>query len=232
MSGAPIELSVVMTVRDGERYLAEALDSILGQRVRPAEVVVVDDGSTDGTPAVLDRYRGRCQVLRQAPAGQAVGLNRAVAATTGGVLAFLDADDVWPADSLAVRLARLTADDQPELVSGLVEQFVSPELPDEVRRSLRFDPTPSRAQQIGTLLVRRDAFERVGPFDESLPSAASIDWISRARAAELRMAFVDVVVVRRRLHQTNMGVTLPSEVTLQALRDVVRSHHHRRRSGS
>jgi glycosyltransferase involved in cell wall biosynthesis len=230
MTGAVIDVSVAMTVRDGEQYVAEALDSILGQRVRAHEVVVVDDGSSDGTPAVLGRYRDRCRVLRQEPTGQAAGLNRAVAATTGSVLAFLDADDLWPTDSLAVRLARLAADEQPDMVCGLVEQFVSPELPDEVRRSLRFDPTPSRAQQIGTLLVRRDAFERVGPFDESLPSAASIDWISRSRAAELRVAFVDEVVVRRRLHRSNMGVTLPSEVTLRALRDVVRSHHHRRRA--
>jgi glycosyltransferase involved in cell wall biosynthesis len=226
------DVSVLMTVRDGARYLGEALDSILGQREPPGEVVVVDDGSTDDTPQVLDAYRDRCRVLRQEPAGTAAGLNRAVAASTGGVLAFLDADDVWPPDSLAVRLDRLAGDDRPDLVWGRVEQFVSPDVPDDRRRSLHFDPTPSGAQQIGTLLVRRAAFDHVGPFDESLPSASSIDWISRARAVGLRAASVDDVVVRRRLHQTNMGRTLPSAVTLQALRDVVRAHHHRTKGTS
>lgn len=169
------DVSVLMTVRDGARYLAEALDSILGQDAPPGEVVVVDDGSTDDTPAVLDSYRDRCRVLRQEPSGMAVGINRAVAASSGSVLAFLDADDLWTPGSLAVRRERLGGDDAPDVVSGLVEQFVSPDLSEDARRNLRLDPTPSRAQHSDTLLVRRAAFERVGRFDESLPSAASID---------------------------------------------------------
>ena len=62
-------LSVVMAVRDGERYLAEALESVLGQSIAPGEIVAVDDGSTDGTPAILDHYRSRVRVLRQPPGG-------------------------------------------------------------------------------------------------------------------------------------------------------------------
>jgi hypothetical protein len=71
--------------------------------------------------------------------------------------------------------------------------------------------------------------ERVGPLDESLPSASTIDWISRARAADVHMVQIDDVVVRRRLHERNLGVTNDDEVTRQALRDVVRAHHARRR---
>ena len=115
-----------------------------------------------------------------------------------------------------------------DLVSGRVEQFVSPDLPDDARARFRFDPAPSRAEVFGAILVRRAVLLDVGPLDETLPSAPTIDWISRARDAGVRSVEIDDVVLRRRLHGTNMGVTLDEDVTLQALRDVVRAHHARR----
>jgi hypothetical protein len=99
-----------------ERYLPQALDSALAQDY-PAdrlEIVVVDDGSTDGTPELLERYRAahpdRIRVIRQANAGNKAAANAAVAAARGDVLAMLDADDTWPAEKIRLQVERLLQD--------------------------------------------------------------------------------------------------------------------------
>ena len=227
----PLDVSVVVPVRDGARYLATALDSVLDQVPAPREVVVVDDGSTDDTPAVMERYGDRITPLHPPARGYSAAMNRGMGAATSTWLGFVDADDEWAPDALARRWAAITADPDVDLVSGRVVQFVSPELPEAAKARFKFDPGPSRAQLFGTLLLRRTAFFAVGSFDESLPTGGAVDWIARARARGIRAAEIDDVVLRRRLHDHNMGVTLDADVTKQALRDVVRAHHARRRAG-
>jgi glycosyltransferase involved in cell wall biosynthesis len=219
-------VSVVVAVRDGERYLAEALDSILGQSVPPGEVVVVDDGSTDSTQAVLEPYAGRVRIVAQDPEGVAAALNRGVAASTGELLAFLDADDVWPPTSLECRAGRLAAPDRPEAVFGRIAQFVSPELDPAEAREFRLDPTPVHAPMFQTMLIRRRAFDRVGPLATDYVIGANIDWVSRARAAGVRTAQVEDVVAMRRLHESNLGVTERRRQTEDLVR-VVRAHRRR-----
>jgi glycosyltransferase involved in cell wall biosynthesis len=225
-AGGAGPVSVVVAVRDGERYLAETLDSILGQSVPPREVVVVDDGSTDATQAVLEPYAGRVRIVAQEPEGVAAALNRGVAASNGELLAFLDADDVWPPTSLECRLARLTGSDRPEAVFGRIAQFVSPELDPAAARTFRFDPAPVYALMFQTMLIRRRAFDRVGPLATDYVIGANIDWVSRARAAGVRTTHVEDVVALRRLHESNLGVTERRRQTEDLVR-VVRAHRRR-----
>lgn len=219
-------VAVVMPVRNGAAYVAEAIDSILAQTVPPAEVVVVDDGSDDATPRILAGFGDRIRTIRQATAGQFVAMNRAIAATSAPVLGFLDADDLFVPRSLEVRLARLTAGDAPEAVYGRIEQFVSPELaPEEVAR-LRYDTGHVQGELFQAMLIRRVAFERVGPLDVGPTTSANIDWVSRARAAGLVSVRIDDLVARRRLHLTNIGRTA-AEQKRQDLLEIVRRHRQR-----
>ena len=228
-AGPRARVSVVMPVRDGERYLAEAIDSILAQRVTPDEIVVVDDGSTDNTPAVLRRYGDAIRIVHQPPLGNAAALNTGITTTTGDVLGFLDADDLWTPEAIEVRLHRLEAPDAPDAVFGRMVQFVSPELGADAENGFRYDPGPSTADLFQNMLIRREAFVAIGALDASLPSAANIDWMSRARLGGLRAVQIDDVVSRRRLHRSNMGVRMGAS-KLQALTDVVRAHHERARA--
>lgn len=233
MTADPIRVgtvTAVMAVCDGEQYLTEALDSILGQPVPPTQVVVVDDGSVDGTPAILAAYGDSLHVIQQPASGHAIAMNTGVAAATGTFLSFLDADDVWEPDALTCRLDRLHQPDAPDAVFGRIVQFVSPELGPEAAAGFRFDPGPTAANLFQAMVIRRAAFERVGPLDTTLPSASNIDWISRARLGGLRAVRVENVVARRRLHRTNMGVTLGAR-KLKTLTDVVRMHHERTHGG-
>jgi glycosyltransferase involved in cell wall biosynthesis len=222
-------VSVVIPVRDGERYLAEALDSVLGQSVPPGEVVVVDDGSTDGTARVLAAYGDALRVLHQPPSGQFVAANRGIEAARGDVLGFLDADDLWTPDALAARLERLAAADQPEAVFGRTVQFVSPELDDEARARFRVEADPAHAHLFQTLLIRRGAFERVGPLATNYRTSANIDWVSRAQTAGLRAVEIDDVVAMRRLHGAHVSLT---ETKRADLVDIVRAHRRRRNESS
>ncbi|MBU3702662.1 MAG: glycosyltransferase family 2 protein, partial [Acidimicrobiia bacterium] len=213
--------------RNGERHVAEAIASVLGQSGPPVEIVVVDDGSTDDTAGVLARFGDAVRVVHQPARGAAAGLNRGVAMTMGDVIAFLDADDLWTPDALARRLARLDRPDIPDGVFGRTTQFVSPELSEDEIRLLRFGTGPASVPLLGALVVRREVVERVGPFDESLPSAEGVDWVTRARDAGVNLVAIDDVVLCRRLHAANTGRTLPRETTLGALRRVVHAHHRR-----
>jgi hypothetical protein len=102
--------SVVVTNHDYGRFLAAAVDSALAQEGLPVEVIVVDDGSTDGSGAVLDAYEGRARVVRQANGGQGAAMNAGFALARGEVVAFLDADDLLDPDAMARCAAALAAD--------------------------------------------------------------------------------------------------------------------------
>jgi glycosyltransferase involved in cell wall biosynthesis len=220
------DISVVVPVRDCERYVAEALVSIITQSVPPAEVVVLDDGSVDGTAAVLERFGPPVRVLHQESAGLPATLNRAVAASTGAILAFLDADDQFTPTSLERRLERLDADDKPDAVFGRMEVFVSPDIDAATGARYRVPKGAQRVTMFQTMLIRRDAFERVGALDESYVTGANIDWMSRARLAGLRVAEIDDVVGRRRIHSHNMGITQKSRKHFDLL-NIVRAHRQR-----
>jgi glycosyltransferase involved in cell wall biosynthesis len=102
-------VSVVIPAFNAARYLGEALDSVFGQTLTDLELVVVDDGSTDETPQVVQGYGSRVRYVRQPNAGVASARNRGVAESSGRYVAFLDADDVWLPGKLERQLEALAA---------------------------------------------------------------------------------------------------------------------------
>ncbi|HYH63088.1 MAG TPA: glycosyltransferase family A protein [Urbifossiella sp.] len=115
--------SVVIPAYNYGRFLADAVDSVLSQTVPPHEVIVVDDGSTDDTPAVAARYAGRIQYQRRANAGVSAARNAGIAAATGDWLAFLDADDAWEPTFLEAVRPVCLSDPRPALVFTDYREF-------------------------------------------------------------------------------------------------------------
>jgi len=97
-------VSLIIATFNHARFLGAAIDSALAQTLGAVDVIVVDDGSTDDTPAVLARYAGRVRVLRQPNRGLAAARNAGLAAARGTYVAFLDADDVMAPTKLAAQL--------------------------------------------------------------------------------------------------------------------------------
>jgi glycosyltransferase involved in cell wall biosynthesis len=198
-------ISVVIPTLNGERYLGAAIDSVLGQDHRPVEIIVVDDGSSDDT-ARIARSFPEVTYLRQDHAGIGAARNLGVARSSGGLLAFLDHDDLWEPGKLELQVRTLERDPSLEAVLGHVIEFVSPEVePDEVAR-LR--PALERAPGVnpGAMLIRRESFDRVGPFETRWTVAEWIDWYARAQERGLRVEMLPDVVLRRRLHGRNQGI--------------------------
>jgi glycosyltransferase involved in cell wall biosynthesis len=202
VTGAVAPVSVVVPVRDGEMYLADALRSILDQVPAPAEVIVVDDGSGDASRAVAGAFGPAVQVVSQPALGIGAARNRGVQRATARLLGFLDADDRWAPRSLGSRVARLEGDDAPDIVWGRVRHFASPEVA-AGGAGQGVLPEEAPAHLAGGMLVTRSAFDRVGPFREDLSMGEFVDWVARARHLGLREGSVDEVVLWRRVHGAN-----------------------------
>lgn len=206
MNARPADVSVVIPVRDHASLLAEAIDSVLGQSSPPGEIVVVDDGSADGSAEVATAYGDPVRVLRQSAMGIAAARNAGIAAARGRLIGFLDADDRWTPDKLRLQLEALT--DDVDMVTGWTAQVPQAdwerairEVPD--RTTWRSGPVP------GTLLVRRELLDRVGPYEVTLRAGESLDWHARAVHLGARVAVVPEVVLLRRIHPDNHGVRRP-----------------------
>jgi glycosyltransferase involved in cell wall biosynthesis len=191
-------------VYNGERFLAEALDSILAQSYRPLEVIVVDDGSTDGTRDVATSYGSRIAYLSQPNAGSAGAKNSGIRAASGELVAFLDADDVWLPDKLLRQWQWSRERSDLFLCLTRFESFWMPELAEEEER-LRNDPiaAPSSSWSICTLLTPRAAFDHLGLFGEGLRGNENLLWFISAARAGATIKVLPHVLVRRRFHQSN-----------------------------
>lgn len=201
-SGTPFRVSVVVPVWNSERYVEEALASVVSQAGVDLELVVVDDGSTDGSASLVRRVAPGARYVHQAHAGIGAALNAGVAQARGTHVAFLDADDVWTARSLERRLRAFDVASGLDAVAGHVEQFHSPDLDPALARTMRCPPEPIPGFVMGALLVRRSVF-RATAFDPSIDAAQGVDWFVRAMDAGLRVRMLPDVVLRRRLHADN-----------------------------
>jgi len=221
-------ISVVIPVHNGERYLAEAIESVLNQTYAPSQVLVIDDGSTDNTPAVARAYAEKVRYIRQEQKGPAAARDLGVRLSPTEFIAFLDADDIWMPEKLSAQMRAFTQEPEFDLVFCHMIQFRSPDLPVEVAATLACDERPQPSPLVSCLLTRRSAFERVGPLRTDI-QAEFVEWYLRARDGGLRLRYVDEVLVRRRLHASNL--TRRNNVVRQEYLQVLKASLDRRRAG-
>jgi glycosyltransferase involved in cell wall biosynthesis len=212
------QVSVIIPVYNGERFLAEAIRSVLAQTYALYELIVVDDGSTDRTPEIAQSFPA-VRYVRQMHAGAAAARKRGVEQANGEYLAFLDADDLWMPDKLSVQMRAFEEDLGLEAVSGLVEQFEQPGL--ERRYSIPLVPQPGYS--LIALVVTRQVLGEVGGFPEEPMAGETIAWFTQFIAARRRFRIVQHVVARRRIHGQNFSLINQEEKTHNMLRGLKRS---------
>jgi glycosyltransferase involved in cell wall biosynthesis len=182
-----IVVSVIVPTFRHCDYVPQTLNSVFSQTFTDHEVIVVNDGSPDDTGAVLRPLAeaGRIKYIEQANAGQAAARNRGLAEARGEYVAFLDDDDLWPADKLAWQVRRLSDDAALSLVGGSAYAFK----PDGSRAWHQVVSTgPMTFEQVfvrcpfsspGQTLIRRSHLEAIGGFDPSIRGADDYDLYMR-----------------------------------------------------
>jgi glycosyltransferase involved in cell wall biosynthesis len=195
-------VSVIVPVHGGERFLAEALDSVEAQTHRPLETIVIDDGSPDSS-AEIAAARDEVRLLRQRQMGVPAARNAGLAIAEGELIAFLDQDDVWHPRKLERQLALLRARPDVDIVFTKMEVVLMAGTPRPVWCRPEWLQVPPPAFIPSAWLVRRSAFERIGVFDTSFSSGCDTDWLARAGEAGLRNETLDDPLVRWRVHGAN-----------------------------
>ena len=197
-------VDVVIAAFDSANYVREAIDSVMRQTSPVQRIIVVDDGSTDGTADIARAFGPPVQVLRQPNRGAASARNAGIAQSAAALVAFLDADDRWLPQRVDEGVRHLSQNPSLGYGCSRMRTFPSPELPTDEQRGLR----ATNAEYVdgwltSALLVRRATLDTVGAFAEDLRIGEVIDWLNRARAAGITGGMHPDVLVERRLHRAN-----------------------------
>ena len=200
------KISVILPVWNGEKYLAEAIESVLGQDYPDIELIVIDDGSTDNTQKIIERYRNQILSFAQENRGLGASRNLGIARSSGSYLAFLDHDDRWVNRKLSVQMeAMLASDAQDPLIFSHVQQFICPSLSEEEKKRLSVNLSILPAYFAGTLLMSKKRFHQIGPFVEQKQLGEFVEWYLRALELKIPIQMLKDLTLHRRVHAHNMG---------------------------
>lgn len=202
------QVSVIIPVYNGEKYIAQALDSVFAQTFRDFEIIVIDDGSTDRTESILRQYGDKIVYLKNDHGGPASSRNLGISVARGDFIAFLDADDIWLPTKLERQVAFaalhpdfgiITTDAATFDHTGITEASAAAHkyIPSgHVLKELLFD------NWIGTscAMVRHECFKSVGTFDQEA-FVRGEDWVMWMRIAALYpVYFLNEVLIHYRVH--------------------------------
>lgn len=194
-------ISVIIPVYNGERFIANAIENVVGQNYPALEIIVVDDGSEDKTEEIVNALPYDIRYFKQENLGPAAARNRGIRDASGSYLAFLDADDVWPKDQLSMLAEKLENHPETDVVRGYAQLFKNNEKGEMIYQG---DPSESYRYYIGGGLYRKSVFERVGLFDRNLLYGEDTDWYYRAREENTEILWLGEITLFVRRHGKNM----------------------------
>lgn len=204
-SGSPPPVSVIIPVYNGERFLAEAIESVLNQTYQAFELLVVDDGSTDKSGEIACSYP-RVKYFRQDNRGVASARNQGIQNSQGTFITFVDADDLWIPEKLSLQLKAFKEDPSLEIVTGHVEQFVTPDINEQTAKKYSFSNRPLAGYSTSAMMIKKAALEKTGLFHEDLHEGETISWFANILEKDLRILILPKVVTKRRIHGGNLSL--------------------------
>jgi glycosyltransferase involved in cell wall biosynthesis len=195
-------ISVIIPVFNGERFIAEAIQSVLNQNYEPLEMIVVDDGSTDATADVVKTFGEKIRYIYQENGGVAKARNTGLNAASGDYIAFLDADDLFCNNKLNIQLK-------------IFEEYLS--LGIAFGYSSRCNYTGQNTDYeivnhsdkcftftLGSMLISKSVFDSVGNFDEEMKQAEDLDFLFRAKESGFPIAVHPEITQIYRQHDKNI----------------------------
>ena len=221
-------VSVIVPAYNSASYITAALNSVLEQTYRDFEIIVIDDGSTDETRTIAERYRDRgVLVIWQPNAGPTAARNRGLAIAKGKLIALLDSDDVWEPIYLETMVQLLTLHPEISIAFPDVLYFGTSKFAGKRFQEVYPPNVPITFSKLVRgvshvclhAMLRREVFDRVGLFDEEIWSAGDFDFWLRALHAGCQIEPVEKVLAKYRRHRSSMslGRVQPILSAIQAL---------------
>jgi glycosyltransferase involved in cell wall biosynthesis len=198
-------VSCVIPVFNGERFLKEALESVLAQSHPDIEIIVVDDGSTDGTRGAAARFGKRIIYVHQDNAGPASARNHGIQRASGDFVAFLDSDDLWHPQKTAIQLGRFETRPDLMICTAHMQNFWSAEVAHEVSTLQDGRLTEVQPNLGSSFMARRSLFETIGLLDTAFKHRDIQELILRAVDGGLATESLPDVLVKRRIHDANIS---------------------------
>lgn len=220
-----MQISVIIPAYNREAHIGAAIESVLAQTEPPHEIIVVDNNSTDRTRSIANGYIG-VRIVSELRQGSAIARNTGVQAAFGDWLAFLDSDDLWVAEKLKLQTVALRQQPDIRACFGMSQNFADPDTPAELLTVAMINTKPIAANAVSSLLIRRDLFDEIGGFDETLQSAEYIEWYSRFQDSGAASIQVPEVLHLRRIHADNKvgpGKDIPYSKVLKTILERRRS---------
>ncbi len=229
-SSSPV-VSCIVPVHNGASFIAEAIESIRSQAGATLDIIVVDDGSTDGSAQIAAGFDG-VRVHRQAQAGVAAARNTGLSLAVGDYVAFLDADDLWLPGKLTAQLAALEANPDAGYCLSLVRHVTTgPDGKTDGRVPAGEEEAPVVGKLMQCLLSHRETFATVGQFDTGTKTRADQDWFLRAEEKGIKCVMVDEVLTIRRIHGGNHSLRNADHVLDDFLSIAKRNLDRKRQNG-
>jgi glycosyltransferase involved in cell wall biosynthesis len=222
-------ISVIIPVFNGEKFIADAIQSVLKQDYKPLEIIVVDDGSTDKTAQVVKNFAQNITYLYQENAGISASRNKGLEHANGELIAFIDADDIWTPTKLAVQLRCLQSSPDAEIAWGFLLKTPFHKM-DELYLLDLETQKGLFSTQLGTMLIKKQVFEKIGCFDLEMQLAEDLDWINRMREVGTIVELHNNIVQFNRWHGQNI-TSDKQRANSFMLKAYKKSLDRRRRSG-
>jgi glycosyltransferase involved in cell wall biosynthesis len=201
-----ITISVVIPAWNAAMTIQETLDSVANQTRRADEVIVVDDGSTDDTQAVIRQHPLAPRILNQTNSGGAKAIDVGWRAASGDWIAFLDSDDLWTPNWLESVEKSLTMKNV-DLVLGQLETFLDKSISSVEAQQLRYQTHADKAYLIGCSVFRKEALMTLGGFDPSFKTGYFIELFDRFQRSELTYHHVAKEGLLRRIRKNSLSWT-------------------------
>lgn len=198
-------ISIIIPCYNGANYLKEAIESINNQKMN-TEIIVVDDGSTDNTAELAQQLGAR--VFSIPSSGLSTARNVGLKHVNGEYVMFLDHDDLIAEGALEILYHEFKKDNELQYVQAKLKDFVSPELSDADKKLLSPRNEPYGGVVPGAILFRKEVMEIIGGFDENLKTGQGVEFLLRCEKYNLKTLKLDFISAKRRLHNTNMGLTM------------------------
>jgi glycosyltransferase involved in cell wall biosynthesis len=226
MTSSP-PVSIILPVYNGEAFLPDALKALNDQAYPALEIIVVDDGSTDGTAAIVKQHP-HVQYLYQPNAGPAAARNTGIRHSTTELLGFLDVDDRLPAGKIKWQVDYLHAHPDLEVVMGGIKYVLLDGA--KITDSPFEDPNEMRAfVNLGAGLFRRSVFDRIRLFAEDLRYSEDVDWFLRALEQDILLTIVKEPGLLYQRHPASMTAQAGDDrMRMSFLRALRRSMERRR----